>query len=128
MKDIFEDNGIPMECSVNNREHFAQAIHTALSEVAELPDPEQGIREVPRVQIYVNGKRGAYYLSKTLPLQKYDEKHPLKLADHPDDHAAVSLAYFLISSGSMERTKMSVPARIKRWMMPKLPPKFFNHY
>jgi hypothetical protein len=59
MKDIFEDNGIPMECSVNNREHFAQAIHTALSEVAELPDPEQGIREVPRVQIYVNGKRGA---------------------------------------------------------------------
>lgn len=120
MKDIFEMNGISMESSINNREHFAHAIHTALSEVAEPADPEIGKLEVPRLQIYTRNKIGCYYLAKTLPLQKYDEKHPLKLADHPQDHATVALAYFLISSGSMEKSNMSTPAKIRRWMQPKI--------
>ena len=120
MKDIFEDHGIPMECSVNNREHFAAAIHQALYEVAEPANPELGTIEIPRIQIYTDNRyRGCPYLSKTLPLQRYDPKHPLRLADHPDDHAAVSLAYFLISSGSMEKSKIVAPQRARRWMREK---------
>lgn len=108
IKDIYEMNGIAMECSVNNREHFAHAIHTALAEEAE--------PGIPRLQIY--GK-GCPYLVKTLPQQRYDLKHPLALADHKDDHGVVSVAYFLISSGSMERRGLATGTGLKRWMQPK---------
>ena len=120
MKDTFEMNGIPMECSVNNREHYAHAVHTALSEVAEEADITQDKYAVPRLQIYTNGRyKGCPYLAKTLPLQRYDEKHPLRLADHPDDHPTVSLAYFLISTGSLERTQILSPNKIRPWMKAK---------
>ena len=51
---------------------------------------------------------------------RYDPKHPLRLADHNHDHATVALAYFLISSGSMEHREMFVPAKIKKWLKPKI--------
>ena len=112
IKDTFEMNGVPMENSINNREMFAHAIHSALAEEA-LPG-------VPRLQIYNGGKyAGCPYLIKTLPMQKYDPKHPLKLANHKDDHPCCSLAYFLISSGSMERKGMTPAEAKKPWMLPK---------
>lgn len=110
IKDIFEDNGVPLECSVNNREHYAHAVHTALSE-----EVEPGI---PRLQIY---RYGCPYLIKTIPLQRYDPKHPLRMADHKDDHAVVALAYFLISSGAMERRDISPEksSTLPKWMRKK---------
>lgn len=119
MKDIFELHGVPMECSINNREHYAAAIHSALAEVAQEANPEENKPAIPRIQIYVNGNRGCPYLAKTLPLQRFDEKHPLRLADHPHDHATVSVAYFLISSGAMERSKIVAPYKLKPWMRPR---------
>lgn len=110
IKDTFELKGVPMECSVNNREHYAAAIHTALIEEAE--------PGVPRVQIYLNGKMGCPYLAKTLPQQRFDPKRPLALANHRDDHAAVALAYFLISTGSMEHRNIST-MKPKPWLVPK---------
>lgn len=111
MKDTFESSGVPMECSVNNREHYAASIHSALIEEAE--------PGTPRLQIYVNGRQGCPYLSKTLPLQRFDPKHPLRLADHPDDHPAVSIAYFLISSGAWERSSPFSFSQMKPWMKVK---------
>lgn len=109
IKDVMELRGLPLECSVNNRELFASAVHTALGEEAE--------PGVPRLQIY---SKGCPYLCKTLPKQRYDPKNPLKLANHRDDHAVVTIAYFLISSGAMERMGRggSTPAP-KPWMQVK---------
>lgn len=105
IKDIFEDNGVPMEASVNNREHYAHAVHTALSEEAE--------PGIPRLQIY---KQGCPYLVKTIPQQRYDPKHPLRMADNKNDHAVIALAYFLISSGATERKSIDSLYRIPKWM------------
>lgn len=112
IKDIFESLGVPMECSINNRELYASFVHTALAE-----ESEPG---VPRLQLYDHGKfAGCPYLIKTLPQQRYDIKKPMALANHPQDHGVVSLAYFLISSGSMDRHKAPGLTPSKRWMMPK---------
>lgn len=108
IKDIIEAEGVPLETSVNSRELYAAAIHQALGEEVE--------PNVPRIQIYT---KGCPYLAKTLPRQRFDPKHPLRMANHKDDHAAVALAYFLISSGSMERGASAAQRGTKRWMQPK---------
>lgn len=117
IKDTFEINGIPMETSINRRELFASHIHRALGD-----EVEPG---VPSLQIYYSGNRhaiGCPYMVKTLPQQRYDPKHPLALADHPHDHAAVALAYFLISSGAMERRGIAKGPLIRKWMQDKKDP------
>lgn len=112
IKDIFEENGVPMEKSVNNREHYAHAVHTALAEEAE--------PGIPRLQILQgNGiTYGCPYLIRTIPLMQFDEKRPLALADHRHDHAVVALAYFLISISSYEHHPFK-SASTPRWMRPK---------
>lgn len=108
IQDIIEDNGVPLDVSINNRELYAHAIHTALFEEAQ--------PGIPRIQIY---KTGCPYLAKTLPQMRYDPKRPLAMADHKQDHATVALAYFLISSGSMEHKKIQSGPQIKPWMRDK---------
>lgn len=116
IKDRFENRGVPMECSVNSRELFAHAIHTALGQ-----EVEPG---VPKLQIY---QPGCPYLCKTLPKQRFDDKHPLRLARHKHDHAAVALAYFLISSGAMDRMPdigNNGSRSNKLWLQPKAQSRF----
>lgn len=107
IRDIFEDAGVPLELSVNNREHFAHAVHTALAQ-----EVEPG---VPKLQIY---GRGCPYLVKAIPQMQFDPKHPLRMADHKHDHPVVTLAYFLISSGAMDRYTGSTKT-LPKWMRPK---------
>lgn len=115
IREIFEENGVPMEASINNREHYAHAVHTALQEEAE--------PGVPRLQILDKsagpGSMGCPYLIKTIPQMRYDPKHPLRMADSKNDHGVIALAYFLISSGAMERRNTSASARLPKWMQPK---------
>lgn len=111
LKDIYEENGIPMECSVNNREMYASHVHAALG--------EQSSETTPRIQFYTNGRDGCPYLVKTIPQQRFDLKKPLKMADHKDDHGVVALAYFLISSGSMDRQSIQVANKLRPWMVDK---------
>jgi hypothetical protein len=99
-KDIFDMNGVPMECSINNREQYAHAIHSALQE-----ELSPGI---PRIQIL---KSGCPYLLKSLPQMTYDPKNPLRMADHKHDHPVVTLAYFLMSSGVLSNTHAPPAAR-----------------
>lgn len=113
IKDIFEENGVPMEASVNNREHYAHAVHTALQEEVD---------GIPKLQIldkqsYSN--MGCPYLIKTIPQQRYDPKHPLRMADNRNDHGVIALAYFLISSGATERRSINSDYRLPKWMQPK---------
>lgn len=116
IKDIFEENGVPMEPSINNREHYAHAVHTALQEEAE--------PGIPRLQILdKNGAgpgTGCPYLIKTIPQMRYDPKHPLRMADSKNDHGVIALAYYLISSGAMENRNVGGALyRLPKWMRAK---------
>ena len=110
-KEILEAHGIAAECSINNRELYASAVHTALVEEAE--------RGVPRLQVYRgNSHFGCPYLVKSLPLMRCDPKKPMRMADHRHDHPVVTLAYFLISYSSNERHS-AVQRSLPKWMRPK---------
>lgn len=110
-KGIFESHGIPMECSINNRELFASAVHTALA--------EEAAPGIPRLQVYQYGKlAGAPYLVRALPVMRYDEKRPMAMANHKHDHPVVSLAYFLISQASNEQRSFE-DRKVPKWMQPK---------
>lgn len=109
IRDVMEDAGVPMECSVNNREFFAHAINSALKEEVD---------GLPRFQMYVpGGPMGSPFLAKYLPQMKYDEKNPMAMADHKHDHYAVCLAYFLMSF--IPTTKQHINVEIPFWMRPK---------
>jgi hypothetical protein len=126
IKDIFEDNGVPMEPSINNREHYAHAVHTALQEEVQGGVNEDGTPVLlPKLQILdKNGpSMGCPYLIKTIPQMRFDPKHPLRMADSKNDHAVIALAYFLISSGALERRSIETMYRIPKWMRPKEQPR-----
>lgn len=109
IRDTFEHNGVPMDCSVNNREHYAHAINSALKTEIE---PGK-----PRLQLVAPG---CPYLAKYLPQMRYDEKNPLAMADHKHDHAPVALAYFLMSAiGSLLNTSEVMPSHQPPWMKAK---------
>jgi hypothetical protein len=111
VREIYEANGIPMENSINDRERFATAVHQSLA--------EQAGEGVPRLQIYVNGLKGAPYLSRTIPQMRYHPKQFKKMDDHKDDHAVVALAYYLMSHSADERTDLKFGGKLKKWMIPK---------
>lgn len=124
IKDIFEENGVPMEASVNNREHYAHAVHTALQEevIVGYNDEDGTPIMGPRLQIVDKGAGpglGCPYLIKTIPQMRYDPKHPLRMADNKNDHGVIALAYFLISSGATERRSSNSLYRMPKWMKPK---------
>ena len=106
IKQKIEDAGVPMECSINNREFFADAIHDGLNQVI--------VPGTPRLQFL---EIGAPMTIKYIPRMKFDEKNPAALADHKMDHWIVALAYFLMSA--IPNTKPTQHSKPKRWMIPK---------
>lgn len=110
VKDQFEAHGIAMECSVNKRELFASSVHTALA--------EEAYYDQPRIQFYSNGKDGCPYLTRTIPMMRYNPKKPAAMADHKEDHAVVALAYFLISHAADEMTEF-VQVKARPWQIEK---------
>lgn len=105
IKDLIENAGVPIECSVNDRILYADAIHGLLGE-----EIEPG---VPRFQVY---EPGCPMLAKYLPKMRWDEKNPRKMADHKFDHWVVALAYFAISSGILSSTAAESAQREPVWM------------
>src|ERR1041384_51675 len=108
VRDVLEMEGVPIECSINDRVLYADAIHGLLG--------EEIAPGVPRFRIY---EPGCPMLAKYLPKMRWEEKNPRKMADHKFDHWIVCLAYFAISSGvlslSAETTTTSQPAWME-WM------------
>jgi hypothetical protein len=111
IKEIYEANGIPMECSINNREHFATSMHTMLAEEAG--------ENLPRIQFFTHGSRGCPMLVKTIPQMRYDEKRPKAMADNRDDHWVIAACYYLMSHSADLRQDYASPSRDKPWMLPK---------
>jgi hypothetical protein len=105
VRDTLEMAGVPIECSINDRVLYADAIHGLLGE-----EVEPG---VPRFQIY---EPGCPMLAKYLPKQRWDEKNPRKMADHQFDHECVCVAYFAISSGVLSFTQHETSVAEPLWM------------
>lgn len=105
VKDTLELHGVPIECSINDRVLYADAIHSLLGE-----EVEPG---VPRFQVY---EPGCPMLAKYLPKMRWDEKNPRKMADHKFDHWPVCLAYFGISSGVLSMSQAPEDAKEPEWM------------
>ncbi len=103
---IMENEGVPLEPSINDREAFAYAIHNLL-QMEVMPG-------VPRLQLL---EKGCPYLAKYLPRMKYDERHPNAMADHKHDHPVVTLAYFALST--IPETRPTESTRVRDWMKPK---------
>lgn len=107
IKEKVEAGGkFPMDCSTNNREYFADAIHDGLDDLID--------KSTPRIQFL---GRFTPMVVKYLPRMKFDEKNPAALADHKYDHWIVALAYFLMSQ--IPVTKPTETTKPRRWQLPK---------
>lgn len=107
-REQFDNEGVWMEASINNRELYARSIQNALAtEVAP---------GVPRIQFL---RHGCPNLIKTLPKMQRNPNHPERLADHPQDHWTVALAYFLISYEAHYESNPPPPPNKRRmpWMV-----------
>lgn len=111
VREIYEANGIPMDCSINDREMFATTIHQALA--------EQAGDGLPRIQFYVAGSKGCPYLTRTIPQMRFHPRQFKKMDEHKDDHAVVALAYYLMSHAADPRRSLQPARPLPRWMLPK---------
>ena len=105
IRDTLELNGVPNECSIDDRVLYADAIHGLLG--------EEIAPGVPRFVVYEPGCPG---LAKYLPKYRWDEKNARKFADHKFDHYGVCLAYFAISSGVLTLSGASEESQRPEWM------------
>jgi hypothetical protein len=101
-----EDAGVPMTPSINDREVFADAIHTVLGEEVS--------PSTPRIQFL---ESACPMTVKAIPKMKFNENNPAALADHKMDHWPIALAYFGMTQ--IPETKPSDRRRRKRWQLPK---------
>jgi phage terminase large subunit len=111
LKEVYEANGISMECSINKRDWFATAMHQALAE-------ESG-EDTPRIQFYVNGPLGCPKLVKTIPQMRFDPKRPAFMDDHRDDHWVVACCYYLMSHASDPQRYAVEGPKLRPWMKPR---------
>lgn len=111
IKETYEANGIPMENSINKRDVFATAMHNALAEQAD--------ENTPRLQFYVNGRKGCPMLVKTIPQMRFDPKRPSFMDDHRDDHWVVACCYYLMSHASDLHRDIVANNKQRPWMKAK---------
>jgi hypothetical protein len=116
IKETYEANGIPMECSINRRDFFATTLHNVLAEEAS--------ENTPRLQIYMYGRKGAPYLARTIPQMRYDPKRPSYMDDHKDDHAVVALCYYIMSRSADLHQDAGTPLSLRPWMKEKTTTRF----
>lgn len=107
--DIFEQNGIPLTPSVNDRAAAGFAIHEWLN--STLGDG------LPKLQLLrgvgETGLNGCPELIRTLPAMRQDKHDPQKIANG-NDHYVLALAYFCLANAP---PSLEVATRIQRpWM------------
>lgn len=107
IKQKMEDAGMPLDCSVNNREIFADSIHSMLEELVA--------PNTPKMQFLA---RGCPQTIKYLPRMKFNEKNPAAMADHKYDHWVVTLAYFAMTQ--IPVTEPTVTTKLRKWQLPKV--------
>lgn len=107
--DIFENNGVMLTPSVNDRTAAGYAIHEFLNTILEDGKPQ--------LQIY---EPMCPMLCRTLGELRTDKRDPSKIADG-NDHWAIALAYYCM--GRTHTSRESLLAEVPRWMRPKPKPR-----
>lgn len=102
--DIFEQNGVPLTASINDRQKFGYAVHDHLN---TLVDGRPLLRIV---------RRAAPDLIRTFPTIRTDKLDPTKIADG-EDHWVIALAYFCM--GLAMPAKEPTVEELPQWMRPK---------
>lgn len=103
--EIFEQNGVPLTASENDRALYGYAIH-------ELLNTE--IDGYPSIQIV---EHACPELVKTIPLLQMDVSDPRKIADGPD-HWACCLAYYGMGQAQPTLDPLEDHNPVPRWMRP----------
>ena len=106
--EIFEQNGVPLTASQNDRELYGYSIHEMLNTI---------IDDLPSWQIL---EHACPELVRTIPLLQMDTSDARKIANGPD-HWAISCAYFAMGGAPPSRDPIVPP--LPRWMMPKQRPR-----
>ena len=99
--EIFEQHGVPLTASQNDRELYGYSIHEGFNTL---------IDDLPMWQIL---EYACPELVRTLPLLQMDANDSRKIADGPD-HWAVSCAYFLMGDAPVSRDPLV--SLIPKWM------------
>lgn len=114
--EIFEQNGVALRPSENDREDFGYAVHEYLNTLIT-----EGEDQYPQLQILKSTTEdsglGCPMLLQTLPRARMDPKDPRRIAAG-NDHWIVALAYFCMAQ-AMPIRNSSNPADLPRWMRPK---------
>jgi hypothetical protein len=106
--DKFEQNGVPLTPSQNDRELYGYAVQEMLATIVE----DDG-KQYPSWQIV---EKACPELVRTLPILQMDATNPKKIADGPD-HWVISCAYF--GMGDATPSRDPVVSAVPRWMQPK---------
>jgi hypothetical protein len=107
--EIFEQNGVPLVPSQNNRELYGYAVH----ELLNTPIKDENGQELPSWQIL---EPACPELVRTIPILQMDATDSRKIANGPD-HWVISCAYF--GMGGAPPSHNPVVSTIPRWMQPK---------
>lgn len=102
--EIFEQNGVPLTPSQNDRELYGYVLHDMMNTI---------IDEHPLWQIV---EPACPELVRTMPLLQMDSNDPRKIADGPD-HWAISCAYF--GMGDAPPSQDPFTPTTPRWLRPK---------
>jgi len=102
----FENNGVPLTKSKNDRKAAGYAIQEHLNTLLKDGDP--------KLQIIENN---CPVLLRSLRAMKIDKKIAGRIADHKLDHAPIALGYFCMAGVSP--SQIPNKSAIKPWMQPK---------
>jgi hypothetical protein len=117
MATIFEDHGVPLTKSKNNRSAAGYAIQQHLNEQVNesaLPECQQ---MVPKLQFYEPEKDvrgGCPTVIRTLKMMRIDKRDPGRIADHKQDHYPICIGYFCMAD--VPATRIPKADRMKPWM------------
>lgn len=111
IRDIFEQNGVPLTPATNRREVYGYAINDYLNTIVD---------GLPKLQIVFRPNENSVWsckdLVRTIPLMRMDDNDTRKIADG-DDHWVVALAYFCMSQSPPSQDP--VERIVKPWMKKK---------
>jgi phage terminase large subunit len=115
MASIFEDNGVPLTKSKNNRTAAGYAIQQHLNEKVN-EGSEDSKRLVPKMQFYepTDVRGGCPTVIRTLKMMRVDKNDPGRIADHKQDHYPICAGYFCMAD--VPATRVPKADRIKPWM------------
>lgn len=113
LADEFENSGVPLTKSKNDRIVAGYAIQEHLNTVVEL-DKQDKTKTQPKLLFY---EPGCPTLLRAMRSMRVDPKMPGRIADHKLDHGPITLGYFCMAG--VGATQIPHVSKLPAWMVPK---------